>query len=313
MQNPLIKKFIIKTTLFLIGVFLILACVHLIPVDKNQYLAAIIDKHQALESTPGARLIAVGGSNVAYGFDSQQLAKMINRPVINMGLHAYLGLKFMLSDLYPYIHPGDIILIVPEYLQFYNNYFEGYGYKLAEMLDTYPAGIRSMDAYQIISVLKDYVPLLRSKIYRASASVEINPLYNRHLFDQYGDIKHKIKSTTQATVRNIPYVNKSDKYDLNAAMFLNDFEKKVKTKGASLILLYPAGRKTNCEETGSRLEILDQELREILDFPILSSPFDACMGDGYFLDTEYHLNNLGTELRMKMIGDLLISLGFVNG
>ncbi len=306
----MIKKLIIKTSMFFIVVVIMLACVHSIPVDENQYLAAIIDKHNSLSSTSGPRLIAIGGSNVAYGFDSERLAAIINRPVINMGLHAYLGLKFMLSDLFPYIHAGDIILIIPEYLQFYNYYFEGYGYKLAELLDTYPEGIWSLDAHQIINMQKDYAPLLRSKILRSFSSLEINPLYNRQLFNEYGDIKKEIKSTSRATIIDIPYVNESDWFNGNAAIFLNNFNKKVMAKGARVFLLYPAGRMTNCQLSGSRLDNLDKELREVLDFPILLNPSLTCIDDIYFMDTEYHMSNEGTELRMNLIGNLLISNGF---
>ena len=307
----MIKKFIIKSLLFFIVVLLMLACVHSIPVDKNQYLAAIFDKHNALSSTPGPRLIAIGGSNVAYGFDSEKMAAMINRPVINLGLHAYLGLKFMLNDLFPYIHSGDIILLIPEYLQFYNDYFNGYGYKLAELLDTYPDGIWSLDAHQFFITQEHYAPLLRSKIFRSYTSIEINPLYNRQLFNKYGDIKKEIKSTSHSTIRDIPYVNENDWFNVNAATFLNDFNKKVMLKGARVFLVYPAGRMTNCQSSGSRLDDLDKKLREVLDFPILLNPSSACIDDIYFKDTEYHMSNEGTELRMDLIGDLLISYGFL--
>jgi hypothetical protein len=309
----MVNKLIIKTLLFFMVVIFMLVCVHFVPVDSNQFLAAIIDKHNALSSTPGARLIAIGGSNVAYGFDSERLAMLIHRPVINMGLHANLGLKFMLTDLYPYIHSGDIVLIMPEYIQFFNNHYEGLSYKLAELLDTYPEGIWSLDAYQIINMQKEYAPLLRSKISRALASIQINPFYYRYLFNKYGDIKKEIKSTPSQTIRDTPYVNENDKFDINSIKFLNNFNKKIAAKGARILLIYPAGRKTNCEASGSRLNLLDKELKGSLDFPILLSPSETCINDSYFSDTEYHLNNEGTELRMDVIADLLISNGFITG
>jgi hypothetical protein len=312
MKSPSIVQMLIKMSLFLLlGAFTILG-VHNIPIDMNQYLAAIIDKHNALSSTPGERLIVVGGSNTAYGFDSEYLAKLIGKPVINMGLHAYLGLEFMLTDVYPYLHPGDVVLLMPEYLHFFNNYYKGYSYKLAELLDTYPAGIQSMELSQLIGVLDDYTPLLRSKIFRSQSKMEINPLYNRNLFNKYGDINPKIKAVSHAAIRDVPYIKESDKFSIDAVNFLNRFNQKVQLKGVRLILIYPAGRMTNCELTGLLLEILDEQLRRSLDFPILTNPVNSCIDDNYFRDTEYHLGNEGTELRMIMIGSLLIEQGYVS-
>lgn len=313
MSNSLIQKLMIKASVFLIVVILMLVCVHFIPVDRNQYLAAIMDKHNALQSTPGARLIAIGGSNVAYGFDSEKLARLIDRPVINLGLHKNLGLKFMLTDLYPYLHSGDIVLIIPEYLQFYNNRFEGMSYKLAELLDTFPAAVTSLDAYQMINMLKVYAPLLRSKISRALSLIPIDPLYYRHNFNEYGDIKKEIKSNPSNTIKNIPYITENDKFDINSIKFLNDLNKKIAARGARILLIFPAGRKTNCEASEPRLDILEEKLKQMLDFPVLSSPSETCINDSYFYDTEYHLNDKGTELRMRLIADLLISNGFLTG
>ena len=38
--------------------------------------------------------------------------------VANMGLHAGLGMNYMLYEIKPYLRQGDVLVVVPEYNQF---------------------------------------------------------------------------------------------------------------------------------------------------------------------------------------------------
>ena len=41
------------------------------------------------------------------------------------GLHAGLGMQLVLNDLTPFIHPGDLLVLAPEYSSFFNDSLEG--------------------------------------------------------------------------------------------------------------------------------------------------------------------------------------------
>src|SRR6266576_1729813 len=92
--------------------------------DDN-YLAAVLEKDRLIRTTPSPKIILVGGSNLAFGIDSRMMKDSLGVNVVNMGLYAKLGLRYMLAQVKPYIRRGDVVIIVPEYDQFYGNFSEG--------------------------------------------------------------------------------------------------------------------------------------------------------------------------------------------
>src|SRR5687767_11217515 len=85
---------------------------------SQHFLASSIDKESLLRTQASPRLIFVGGSSMAFGVNSAQIAAACGRRPVNMGLHAALGLKFMLNEVAPHIRSNDWIIVAPEYQQF---------------------------------------------------------------------------------------------------------------------------------------------------------------------------------------------------
>ena len=311
-MQKIFRQFIYKFGKFFGSILILLLIIYFLPIQKP-YLGEITQKHKLLELIPGERLIIVGGSNVAYGMDSERLQKFTQMPVINMGLHGYLGLRFILNDIYPFLHRGDIVILIPEYEHFYNDFLEGSSYKLSELLDTYPSGIRSLEISQIRNLLNDFIPMLRSKILRYFSEKDKDPFFNVEMFNVHGDVNNQYKISSNSPIENDAYVKVGDRFNPNTVIYLNEINGKISRKGAKFYLIYPAGRKTNCMASGSMLEMLDHTLMNSLDFPILSTPSESCIDDMYFLDTIYHLNNEGTDLRMAKIEEILVSNGIIEG
>lgn len=84
---------------------------------SNHYIAAVKDKERLLASAPSPRLILVGGSNLAFGVDSSRLQAGLGDQykVVNMGLHAGLGLDFILAETLAEVRKGDVVVLSPEY------------------------------------------------------------------------------------------------------------------------------------------------------------------------------------------------------
>lgn len=115
------QKFLAKTFLFLGTLALVCFCFVFIlpdPVGEYSYLNELSRKEARVADLPGDRIILVGGSNLAYGINSPLIESAIGMPVINMGLHAGLGLRYQIESIMPYVHKGDIVVLVPEYSQF---------------------------------------------------------------------------------------------------------------------------------------------------------------------------------------------------
>src|SRR5687768_14997237 len=92
---------------------------------NDNYLVAVLEKDRLIRKTPSPKIILVGGSNLAFGIDSKMMQDSLRMPVVNMGLYAKLGLKYMLAQVQPYIGPGDVVVVVPEYDQFYGDFANG--------------------------------------------------------------------------------------------------------------------------------------------------------------------------------------------
>ena len=111
----------------------------------GHYVAAIIDKQKSLRSCPSPKIILVGGSSLAFGLDSEMIESRVRRPVLNMGLHAGFGLKFMIEEVKPYVDSGDVVLLVPEYEHFWNSTMYG-GSDLWTVLWAWPEGFKYMNS-----------------------------------------------------------------------------------------------------------------------------------------------------------------------
>lgn len=77
--------------------------------DAYQHKIAAADK------APGPRVLVVAGSNALFGIDSGQLEAFWNRPVINLGVNAGLGLPYILDLSERVARAGDVILMPMEY------------------------------------------------------------------------------------------------------------------------------------------------------------------------------------------------------
>ena len=130
-----------KRFLFKLGSFLLLQLAIFtvfwnpdLPYDRS-YLAASIDKHRRLKSTPSPRIILIGGSNLAFGMKAKTLEDKLGLPVINMGLNFHLGVPFMFDEITSAIGPGDVVVLSLEHSSMASS---GNELVLAEMVELRP-------------------------------------------------------------------------------------------------------------------------------------------------------------------------------
>ena len=93
---------------------------------SNTYLAEFDDKYERLYNTEGKKIIFVGGSSLPFGLRSELIEQELGDEytVINFGLYATLGTKFMMDTAKGAISEGDIVILCPELnSQTYSLYF----------------------------------------------------------------------------------------------------------------------------------------------------------------------------------------------
>lgn len=276
--------------------------------DTNEYLFALLDKNSSLEKKDEKgrnRMIFVGGSNLAFGLDSERIENRFNKKVINMGLHADMGLKFMLNELREKLRHGDTIIIVPEYEHFFGNTFEG-GETLAYIfLFVDNSLISKLDFVQALNQLQ-YIPkLIRQEIKnviiatikRKKIEIDNSVVYQRKFFNNNGDMVGHLE---KADVRiNDNFIK--EKKNEEVVKYINNFAMDVSKQNVEVIFLYPDYIDSSFEKNKFQIEELKKELQNELKIKILSTPERYKLDNDYFFDTIYHLNKKGRELRTKMV------------
>jgi hypothetical protein len=262
----------------------------------------LVDKHR--QGKPS--IILIGGSNVAFGFNSRMIREASGLPVINTGLNAGFGLKFMLDHTSRYLTEGDILVIAPEYDNFFNG--EAYGnVNLTFLLYIYPRIIFDLGAIQLKNVL---VSFPGTKEYFLSAVLNIlfrkeNKAYSVSDFNEYGDYA---KHWTMPS-RPHPKAHLSDFKTIDTK-FLDYYENAVaalRNRGIEVIIIPPSLSDISYNIIEERLTALLPELeKRNLNFSI--PPQESAYPDSLFFDTLYHLGYEGILIRTNQLIELIRQL-----
>ena len=80
--------------------------------------SSLNNKHKYIEMSSKNNIIVIGDLNVLMGIDSELMEEELDYNVVNMGINAGIGLRFMINDIKDYIKRGDIIVICSKYAHY---------------------------------------------------------------------------------------------------------------------------------------------------------------------------------------------------
>jgi hypothetical protein len=273
--------------------------------DRNSsfYEMAYFDKENLLRRLAPPRVILVGGSNVAFSFDSNFIRQSLQMNVINVGVHIGFGICFMLNMVKKYLHPGDVVLICPEYEQFFGEYCGDDN--LVNFAIYQPRLFSDLSPRQIIPLLLATRTLLNRKCTSQLKVLEnkILPLaqpnmqqdnawlYKRSSFNGDGDVSVVLREP------HIPpggfwlplHINQPGKYDPSAITEINEFSSSVAKLGVKVVFCYPCISSSYYNNCKFALSNLDTRLKTQLKIPIVGTMDGCVMPDNCFYDTRYHL------------------------
>lgn len=288
------KLFIKKSFLFGFCVVAILTLLFfIVPINKNAYLYAYNKKYKLLEETPSPRIIFIGGSNVAFGLDCKRIKDSLHINVVNAGLHAGIGLKYMLDDIALYVRKGDIVIWAPEYTHFYGD--------MAGQPETI-AGIMSITKFKNVGMLNTSQWINVLKGIPSDLGIRIIPpkntprAYKASNFNEYGD------EVNHWTLSSIPIATPTKFKDgLNVAMcnYFIDRLKELQMR-CNVIVVPPAYRQAAFDINKKNV----QEVTEFLNregFPFAISPQESVFLDEYIYDSDNHLNKKGVDRRTTLL------------
>lgn len=270
-----------------------------VPIYSNDYLQAYKLKCELLEKTESPRVIFVGGSNLAFGLDSQRIKDSLGINVINYGLHAGMGLKFMIDDVATYTRKGDVLVIAPEYSHFYNNFANGEPLTIAPLLSVCNwEKLHLLNSHQIKNVIIGLPYIFRFIMPKP----DLKNTYTLSGFNEYGDeVKHwglKGISIPEPGVSNRSLDASFGEYFINKINILE------RDKQCEVLIVPPVCRESAFNAMTNEWKKVSLFLEEN-GYPFIVSPEHHALPDKYAYDTDYHMNYEGVKLYTSSIIEIL--------
>ncbi len=307
MKNKIIK--IVAALLCAVAIIAPFAITFAITVNEpsqysQSFFAGLKLKQDRLRTVEGKRLVLIGGSNLAFGVDSELLEEYTELPVVNFGLYAALGTKAMLDMAEQHINEGDIVILCPEQnSQTYSLYYNGLNMWYALDSDysmLKDVGVSNLD--DLIAALPEFAKQKREASIRGSAMQ--SGIYSLSSLNEYGDIFIERPYNTMVDF------GKSAEITLNASLvddefadYLNSFANRLERKGARVWFGFSPVNRIAVTSDENEIEEFSQTLEEKLDFPIISDINDYILDEGYFFDTNFHMNSVGMLQRTAIFAE----------
>jgi len=292
------KRFLIRIiiffSIFIIIVILLLILPYSPKVNHEMYIEKT--KDSLLENVISPRIIFIGGSNIAYGLNSQLIKDSLNINPINTSINAGIGLKYILKSSIKSIREGDTIIIIPEYHQFYGDLADG-EIVLLPLLFEVSHKFSLIDFNQYIK-LSQYIPkYIASKLefwrdydFVGFAKKNINA------YNKYGD---EYEHWSRPKPTSFEKYEMNDSLNNNAFKLLAAFKTKVENKKAHLYISFPCYAESSFNNCSNQINIIENKFKG-LKIEIIGSASRYKMNDSLIFDSEYHLTKKGVDLRTEL-------------
>lgn len=293
---------------FITLTYAILLSAILLTPDTSGYFAAAIDKHKLLATTPSPKIIMVGGSSLALSIDSPTLEMNLGLPVVNMGIHGGLGLRYMLDEIKSEIKPGDWIVIYPEYQQFYG-FFNGDDSFIA-LVSAFPEGIRYIRSpRQVLNMFKKLPLSVQGQLYARLVKLaygEVSGIYTRHGFNANGDLVSHLNEPPRTDWMSKPLFGPKDNtFDVEVLAGINEFVDEAHCHGARVLIVFAAISDIHYRDNAPKLLYVYTRLKNETRIDYLAVPTEQVLPANLFYDSPYHLNAEGRKIETaKIINDI---------
>lgn len=312
------KKIITKVCLFILGILLAISPFGIFLLVANSqphiysktYYAALVDKVYNLQSHKNdKKIILVGGSNVAFGFNSELLENEFpDFTVVNFGLYAMLGTKIMMDLAIEYVNEGDIVILSPEINSQSTSLFFNADATLKALEDDMSI-IWKLPKDNLDSVIGTYFNFVADRS-KQSGIIEPTGVYQRNNFNSYGDIFYD-----EVDENNIPYrsrnrmalhydptmlIDFSYKIDQSFFDYVNTYNSLISKKNAKLYYAFSPVNEKAVVNNESATEYY-WSLRNHLSCDVIGNPYEYIMDAHYFYDSNFHLNENGAIYRSYLL------------
>lgn len=283
------------------------------PQYGDTFLGALPDKCDALENTPGKRVVVIGGSGTAFGLRCDLLEQALpGYSAVNFGMYAGLGTAVMLDLALPRLREGDVVIFSPEQSEQTLSTYLGaeYLWQGTEGRPDLLADLRREDLGKMLGSFPCFAAQ-KARFFR-DGSPGGEGAYAHASFNAWGDIDYPNRGSNIMTGgwdRNMPICFDTDLPRQDFLDRFNEFAEACEGKGVTVYYRF-------CPMNASAVlhpedgEAYRQHLAEKLLCPILGDVQDAILDQGWFYDTNFHLNSAGAVLNTaRLAGELQTALG----
>lgn len=292
-------------------------------VYENTFVGGLNEKFDRLTEIEEEKVIVIGGSSVAFGIDSALMEEYLGKPVVNFGLYAALGTKLMLDLSRANIGEGDIVVLAPELdAQTLSLYFSSE--HTLEALDDDYSMVRYVRGDNKLSLLGGLWKHAGKKL-SAMRDCVIDPagVYNSKSLNKYGDVKYEMRADDGTLLwerrENVMqfYYDPTTVINLDESIvaedfidYLNEYIEFCERRGATVYFSYCPMNRLAIKEGTTAEDIAEfaDYLEENIKCEFISYIDSFIIEEGYFFDTNFHLNEAGVMLRTKtLIEDIMLA------
>jgi len=289
-------------------------------VYADTFVGELQDKFDRLNSICERKIVIIGGSSVAFGIDSEAMEREIGIPVVNFGLYASLGTKLMLDLSRSNIGSEDIIVIAPEMSpQTLSLYFNAE--TTLQAIDGRPDMLKYIPRENYEDLIGGAFGVAASKLgYIISGHRPTNTgAYTKSCFDEYGDNDYErpynVMTAVEPSITLDFFYNGEDSAVSDYEEFIdyvNEYVAFCEERGASVYFSFsPMNRAALSDyNTEENIYAFYDNLATSLHCPVISDINECIMDEGYFFDSEFHLNDSGVTVRtVRLTDDIKRELG----
>lgn len=250
------------------------------------------------------RLLITGGSGAHYTINSELMSEKLGIPVLNLGIDGPVGLNVILPSIIDQVRPGDIVLLIPEYLILWSE--DGLGDRSAQFgvaigrpgLGGVPPKQLAQDTLMLGTatlrgVTKSTIDVIQKGQMTGYYSDGVNA---------YGDPAPEDDKRRTADWWELPINKPITKHALKR---IEQFHQEVEAKGGTLVLSLPWVYARTDEKSVENVEKTAEELAKIA--PLIYDPESLNMktDSDLFADTHYHLTPESRTIRSKELVEQL--------
>lgn len=275
------------------------------PRASKSLLAAGVMKDSLMSNVNPPRLLLIGGSNLSFGLNSQIIKDSLGLNPVNTGIHAAIGLIYMMDNALQYVREGDIVVLIPEYEEFYDGFAYGSEELLRTILDGNRSNIRLLHFRQFLNIIP-YLPNYTMSKFRLKEYTNVSETkhYSVNSFNDFGDVSSHWNEKSETFKPANPL---NGKLNLTVIKEMKMFQSEIESKNAQLYVSFPVFQEQSYMNSRIQIETIEALLHE-KEFPIIGSPERYLFPDSLLFNTPAHLIKSGVDQRTTFLIEDLSSV-----